>query len=195
MGLKMKNFNIMGFNIKRGNCLKRGLALFADLRWGLAKKKGSWCFWGGVDTLVHTMGSSLCVHPPCWAWHSDHIGFRIIKPTNLIWLQGQICSNLTKYQTRGNSKIWWFFSQTEINSTETVVELPTNCRCSLNDYQRCHPQINFTARDQGLNRSTCSSQSAQRLECDEKHVSQDFVKNAVDIAKKIHRFLDRQWSM
>ena len=37
-----------------------------------------------------------------------------VRPTNLIWLQGQICSNLIKYQARSSLKTWWFFSQTEI---------------------------------------------------------------------------------
>ena len=58
MGLKMKNFNIMGIHWKiqfsgegggshekpiyRGKCLKRGLGQFADLRWGggLAEEEG-----------------------------------------------------------------------------------------------------------------------------------------------------------
>ena len=63
MGLKMKNFDTIWFlgqdpipekPFYRGDCLKRGLGQFADLRGGLAEKRG-WGFWGGVDTPVYTM--------------------------------------------------------------------------------------------------------------------------------------------
>ena len=33
---------------------KRGLGWFADLRGGLARKRG-WCFRGGIDTPMQTM--------------------------------------------------------------------------------------------------------------------------------------------
>ena len=65
MGLKMKNFNIMGVHqflgegghkkgICRGNCLKRGLGQFPG---GLAKKREEDVFEeeGRVDTPMHTM--------------------------------------------------------------------------------------------------------------------------------------------
>ena len=43
--------------IYRGNCLKRALGQFPDLRRGGAwQKTGGWCFEGDkVDTLMHTM--------------------------------------------------------------------------------------------------------------------------------------------
>ena len=63
MGLRMENFNILGFHWKIqllggssqktniegvvGLPKKGGLGQFADLR-DLARKRG-WCFWGGVD--------------------------------------------------------------------------------------------------------------------------------------------------
>ena len=70
MGLKIKNFGVLGVHWKirllggeftknryrGGDCLKReGLGQFADLRGGLARKRG-WCFWwggGGWHTDAH----------------------------------------------------------------------------------------------------------------------------------------------
>ena len=69
MGLRMKNLNILGVHgkirvlegrfhekpIYRGDCLKRGgFEQFADLRGGLARKRGV-VFLREVDTPMHTM--------------------------------------------------------------------------------------------------------------------------------------------
>ena len=71
MGLRMKNLNILGVHgkirvlegqfhekpIYRGDCLKRGgggFEQFADLRGGLARKRGV-VFLRGVDTPMHTI--------------------------------------------------------------------------------------------------------------------------------------------
>ena len=72
MVLRTKNFNILGIHWKiwltfrgdlekpiyRGRLPKEGggeLGQFADLKWGLARKRG-WCFWrGGVDNPMSTM--------------------------------------------------------------------------------------------------------------------------------------------
>ena len=56
----MKNFNILGVHwkiwllggatknqYKGGIALKGGFGQFLSLRWGLGKKEGWWCFWGG----------------------------------------------------------------------------------------------------------------------------------------------------
>ena len=66
MGWRMKNINIFRVHgkirvlggggvtkktIHREDCLRGELGLFADLR---ARKRG-WCFWGGIDTPMHTM--------------------------------------------------------------------------------------------------------------------------------------------
>ena len=42
-------------NIKGGLPKKRGLGQFVNLRVGLARKRWGWCFWGGVNTPMHTM--------------------------------------------------------------------------------------------------------------------------------------------
>ena len=64
MGLTMKNLIFFwggGVNEKpilRGNCLKRrggGLGQFADLRRGAWQERGGQCFWGQVNTPMHTM--------------------------------------------------------------------------------------------------------------------------------------------
>ena len=73
MAVRMKNLSIIGSSLKNsifreggfpknqflwGNCLKGvgvGLGQCPDLREGLARKKGRGCFWGGTDTLMHTM--------------------------------------------------------------------------------------------------------------------------------------------
>ena len=79
--LRMKNFNVLGAHWKipllggefmkdrhrGGDCLKRGLGPFSNLKGGLARKRG-WCFWAGVDTPMHTMFTnvlnkcSACLH-------------------------------------------------------------------------------------------------------------------------------------
>ena len=51
MGLMMKTFNIFWVHWKAN--FKGGLQ-FADLR-GAWQDRGGCCFWGGVDTLMHTM--------------------------------------------------------------------------------------------------------------------------------------------
>ena len=70
MGLRMKNFSIMGGSLKnpifrggvpekpiyKGELPKKGGGGWTVSRFrgvGLAKEKG-WCFWEGVDTLMHT---------------------------------------------------------------------------------------------------------------------------------------------
>ena len=40
----------------RGNCLKRRLGQFVDLR------GGAWCFWRGLDAPVHTMKLDSLLH-------------------------------------------------------------------------------------------------------------------------------------
>ena len=64
MGLRMKNFNIMGVPWKirflKGGSWKASMpkkvgawTVCRFKRW-LGKKRG-WCFWGGFDTPIHTM--------------------------------------------------------------------------------------------------------------------------------------------
>ena len=75
MGLHMINFDILAVHRKiwflrggvhkktiyRGDCLKRsGLGQFADLR-GACQIERQGCFWGGVDTLMHTMIEQECM--------------------------------------------------------------------------------------------------------------------------------------
>ena len=64
MGLRMNNFNILGFTEKSdfyenqyrgGIAQKGGLRQFAGLKGGGLGKKDGGCFWGEFDTLVHTM--------------------------------------------------------------------------------------------------------------------------------------------
>ena len=71
MGLIMKNFNNLGVNwkiqfleggdnkknnIEGKDCLKRGGAwTVCRFKGELGKKKGEWCFWGVVDSPMHTM--------------------------------------------------------------------------------------------------------------------------------------------
>ena len=53
-----------GFTKKQyigGDCLKRGLGQFADLR-GAWQERGGWYFWGGRDTPMHTMDCPLTIY-------------------------------------------------------------------------------------------------------------------------------------
>ena len=64
MGLRLKNFNIMGVHEKpiySGELPKKdgGLREFADLEGGLPKKRGV-MFLRGVDTQMHTMIGCTC---------------------------------------------------------------------------------------------------------------------------------------
>ena len=83
MGLRMKNFNIMGSSLKNsiftggggfrqtniygGYCLNRGRAWTVSRfkEGGLGKKEGDGVFeeWG-VDTLMHTMPGICCQYAP-----------------------------------------------------------------------------------------------------------------------------------
>ena len=66
----MKNFNILGFHWKiqllggrefiknwyrGGDCLKRGAWTVFRFKGGALQEREGWCFWGGVDTPMHTM--------------------------------------------------------------------------------------------------------------------------------------------
>ena len=74
MGLTIKNFNIFGVSLKnpilggggprkpiqRGDCLKRGIGQFAELRkWGLARQKGV-VLLRGFGTPIYTM-FTVCI--------------------------------------------------------------------------------------------------------------------------------------
>ena len=77
MGLKMKNFNIVGVyqslgegghkkQYIGGNCLKRGLGQFPG---GLSKKKGRGCFWGGGGGgYPDAHYDFVLVHTKTWDW-------------------------------------------------------------------------------------------------------------------------------
>ena len=81
MGLRMKNFNISGFDWKI-RLLGRGCGVMKNqYRWGDFLKRGAWtvcrftgwCFWWGVDTSMHTMKIRCdlvwCV---CQCWGKYH---------------------------------------------------------------------------------------------------------------------------
>ena len=95
MGLRMKNFSIMGVHWKiqfsgggftkkmiyKGDFLKRGLGQFAYLRGGLGRG-----FWGGVDTLMHIISDmeKNCSKFFSDASNSSDIEKEFIKQTNTL---------------------------------------------------------------------------------------------------------------
>ena len=74
MLLRKKNFNILGVHQKvqllgrftknqyrGGDCLKRGLGQFDDLR-GAWQERGGGGVFEGVDTPIHTMMNCICMN-------------------------------------------------------------------------------------------------------------------------------------